>query len=127
MNRLIDADKLDEEAMHLFIAITGNPKQSTVVNECKKTFRNMIDEQPTADIPDTNVGEWIPITEKLPDPLNCCLVTLEAEGELVVDIAYRYEDKFFYPEDGFGEKDKGFTIIAWIHLPGPYKPEGGSH
>lgn len=45
--RLIDADMLDEEVMHLFIAITGTPKQSTVVNECKKSFRKMIDEQPT--------------------------------------------------------------------------------
>ena len=55
--RLIDGDMLDEEVMHLFIAITGTPKQSTVVNECKKSFRKMIDEQPTIDVPDTNVGE----------------------------------------------------------------------
>lgn len=55
--RLIDADALDEEVMHLFIAITGAPKQSTVVNECKKSFRKMIDEQPTIDVPDTNVGK----------------------------------------------------------------------
>ena len=55
--RLIDADALDEEVMHLFIAITGTPKQSTVVNECKKSFRKMIDEQPTIDVPDTNVGK----------------------------------------------------------------------
>ena len=55
--RLIDADALDEEVMHLFIAITGAPKQSTVVNECRKSFRKMIDEQPTIDVPDTNVGK----------------------------------------------------------------------
>ena len=48
---------LVEEVMHLFIAITGTPKQSTVVNECKKSFRKMIDEQPTIDVPDTNVGK----------------------------------------------------------------------
>ena len=48
MGRLIDVDLLDEEVMHLFISITGNPKQSTVVNECKSTFRRIIDEQPTA-------------------------------------------------------------------------------
>ena len=55
--RLIDADALDEEVMHLFIAITGAPKQSTVVNECKKSFRKMIEGQPTIDVPDTNVGK----------------------------------------------------------------------
>ncbi len=46
--RLIDADKLDEEIMYFFMAITGNPKQSTVINECKSSFRRIIDEQPTA-------------------------------------------------------------------------------
>lgn len=55
--RLIDADALDEEVMHLFITITGAPKQSTVVNECKKSFREMIDEQPTIDVPGTNAGK----------------------------------------------------------------------
>lgn len=55
--RLIDADALDEEVMHLFIAITRTPKQSTVVNECKRSFRKMIDEQPTIDVTDTNAGK----------------------------------------------------------------------
>lgn len=57
--RLIDADALDEEVMYLLIAITGNPKQTTVVNECKRSFRQMIEDQPT-------VGEWIPVEERLP-------------------------------------------------------------
>lgn len=37
--RLIDADLLDNEVMHLFITIAGNPKQHTVVKECKSSFR----------------------------------------------------------------------------------------
>ena len=45
--RLIDANMLDEEVMNFFLAITGNPKQSTIVRECKEAFRKMIDEQPT--------------------------------------------------------------------------------
>ena len=62
MSRLIDADKLDEEVMHLFIAITGNPKQSIIVDECKKSFRNIIDEQPTVELPET--AKWIPCSER---------------------------------------------------------------
>lgn len=46
--RLIDADRLDEEIRSFLLMITGNPKQSTVVNECKSSFRRIIDEQPTA-------------------------------------------------------------------------------
>lgn len=45
--RLIDADLLDEEVMYWFMCMTGNPKPSTVVNQCKSSFRNMIDEQLT--------------------------------------------------------------------------------
>lgn len=77
-----------------------------------------------ADAPTLVHDGWIPITEKQPKPLECCLVTLETEGELVVDVAFRYEDKFFYPEDSIGEKDKAITILAWMPLPEPYKPEG---
>ena len=54
--RLIDADLLDYEVMNLFITITGNPKQHTVVNECKSSFRRMIEEQPTVE---PVRGEWI--------------------------------------------------------------------
>ena len=49
MSRLIDADILDDEVMHLFISITGNPKQHTVANECKSLFRRIIEEQPTVE------------------------------------------------------------------------------
>lgn len=57
--RLINADKLDEEVMNLFITITGNPKQNTVVNECKSSFRRMIDEQPTIEAAPVVHGEWV--------------------------------------------------------------------
>ena len=45
---MIDEKNLIEEVNSLFITITGNPKQCTVVNECKKSFINMINEQPKA-------------------------------------------------------------------------------
>lgn len=46
--RLINADVLQEELENFFLVITGNPKQATVVRECKRSFARMIDEQPTA-------------------------------------------------------------------------------
>ena len=57
--RLIDADVLDEEVRNFFLTITGEPKQATVVRECKESFRRMIDEQPTVYV---NAG-WIPVEE----------------------------------------------------------------
>lgn len=59
MSRYIDADDLDDEVMRWFITITGNPKQHTVVNECKNSFRRMIEEQPTADVTSVVHGEWL--------------------------------------------------------------------
>lgn len=59
MARHIDADALYDEVMHWFMTITGNPKQHTVVNECKSSFLNMIDEQPTADVAPVVHGHWI--------------------------------------------------------------------
>lgn len=59
MSRLIDADILDNNVMHLFISITGNPKQHTVVNECKSSFRRMIEEQPTVEAVPVVHGEWV--------------------------------------------------------------------
>lgn len=47
--RLIDADLLDEEIMYWSMAITGNPKSTTIINECKSSFRRMIEDQPTID------------------------------------------------------------------------------
>ncbi len=61
--RLIDANALDEEIMSFFLAITGSPKQATVVRECKESFRRMIDEQPTIYACDG----WIPVSKRLPE------------------------------------------------------------
>lgn len=131
MSRLIDADKLDEEVMHLFITITGNPKQSIVVDECKKSFRNMIDEQPTAELPET--AKWIPCSERLPEMHR---EDMEAEGEyymisnpvLVADGNKMYVAEY-EEDDGYrcgwhsldGEDYEG--IIAWMPLPESYRPD----
>lgn len=48
--RLIDANALDEEVRNFCLTIIGDPSQSTVVRECKESFRRMIDEQPTVHV-----------------------------------------------------------------------------
>lgn len=60
--RLIDANALDEEVMNFSLTITGDPTQLSVVRECKKSFRRMIDEQPTLCVK----NNWIPCSERLP-------------------------------------------------------------
>lgn len=74
--RLIDANALDEEVRNFFLTIIGDPSQSTVVRECKESFRRMIDEQPTV----YEANDWIPVEEKLPEVGEIVEVTVHSSG-----------------------------------------------
>lgn len=112
--RLIDANALDEEIANLFITITGNPKQATVIRECKESFRNMIDEQPTVYADDG----WIPVSKRLPEEIGYYLVTLKRKlpnedySDRVVALYNKYDNSFMSYNN---------LIIAWRPLPEPYK------
>lgn len=113
--RMIDADVLDDEVMHLFIAITGNPKQSTVVDECKKSFRDMIDAQPT-------VGGWIPCSEKLPNESGTYIISTNDGHINHVSFAKWMPRLRTWALSGCRSYWK---VKAWMPLPEPYQPEGG--
>ena len=147
--RLIDANALDDEVMNFFLAITGNPKQTTVVRECKESFRRMIDEQLTIYVDDG----WIPVSERLPEPFKLVEVTVHCsewisdynsvwipenekihhDEEYLSRIGYTDEggDWLFYDKDGceiyydkeFGsDKTDVYNVVtAWRPLPEPYK------
>ena len=119
--RLIDADALDEEVMHLFITITGNPKQSTVVNECKKSFRDMIEVQPTA-------GDWIPADNPPEvDESGVSDYILLSFMNFDIPLIGRYQlDKDGGGAYYDGDSDRscistGLFVNAWMPLPEPYK------
>ena len=119
--RLIDANALDDEVTNFFLAITGNPKQTTVVRECKESFRRMIDEQPTVY---ANNG-WIPVSEKLPEEDE------RYKGRKAIDVLVttsngrvtkvQRQSKYDYWCWGriYGEP------TAWQPLPEPYKAMDG--
>lgn len=112
--RLIDANALDEEVRNFFLAITGNPKQATVVKECKESFRRMIDEQPTV----YEANDWIPVEEKLPEESGYYLVQLSKK------LANEdYSDRVVALYDGTEKEFMCYAklIIAWQPLPEPYK------
>jgi hypothetical protein len=74
--RLIDANALDEEVRNFFLTIIGDPSQSTVVRECKESFRRIIDEQPTV----YEANDWISVEEKLPEVGEIVEVTVHSSG-----------------------------------------------
>lgn len=114
VKRLIDANVLDNEVANFFLTITGNPKQTTVVRECKESFRRMIDEQPTVY---ANDG-WIPVEDGLPEETGYYLVHLsrklpnEDYSDMVVVLFDGIEKEFMCYAN---------LIIAWQPLPERYK------
>ena len=110
--RLIDANALDEEVRNFFLAITGNPKQATVVRECKESFRRIIDEQQTVYAHD----DWIPYTEQdIPKKEGIYLVTCDDKEYPVKRMRFKENLWYWY----YGIYDG--RILAWKPLPEAYR------
>lgn len=71
-----------------------------------------INSQSPADVSDTNVGKWIPCSERLPEEDTYVLI---CSGEIVHEACF---------EDGHFSNDYGMwykAIEYWMPLPEPYK------
>lgn len=122
--RLIDANALDEEVRNFFLTIIGDPSQSTVVRECKESFRRIIDEQPTV----YEANDWIPVDERLPEarqhdngePIEFIAMIKGAEVPTVLSINEQ-DEWFSYDEMFYGEgRYNNYDVVAWKPLPEPY-------
>lgn len=109
--RLIDADVLDEEVRNFLLAITGNPKQATVVRECKESFRKMIDEQPTA----YEANDWIPCSKRLPEQERWVLATV-MHSAWVSD----YDSKWVKKEEKIHHQKSFGTYLAHVNTFGKW-------
>lgn len=117
--RLIDANALDEEVRNFFLTIIGDPSQSTVVRECKESFRRMIDEQPT--VYETN--DWIPVEEKLPEESGyymACIYNEEVDDYDFRKTWFAYVDDYDMDESEWRELYDFERVTAWQPLPNPY-------
>lgn len=118
--RLIDANALDDEVMKFFLAMTGNPKPTTVVRECKESFRRIIDEQPTIYADDG----WIPVDERLPEVPEGTEDVYCPEFNVTIKDASKATTLKYAP-DGTWFDDSGevYNVMAWQPLPEQYRPE----
>lgn len=75
-------------------------------------FEDIIKAQPKLDVPDTNVGKWIPVTERLPEEnqIVMCSVNEKYANQRIVLQIFAYQ-KYWY----------NGIVEAWMQLPEPYK------
>ena len=115
------------------IEILKKNKPTSDTRECGKELCQAVDVAIEA-LEKKVTGEWIPVSERLPNISGIVLVQrgtyAECKGKPIIDIA-----KFTNRKTGFFEREKGFyqawysmpfkydDVIAWQPLPEPYKGE----
>lgn len=137
--RLIDADKFIETNKDIIDCSIDHSKY-------EDTLRELIDNAPTVDTTCPNCdsgyaqgysdgylkgkeerpqGEWIPVSERLPEDAFGCLVTIwdtdrrtQEEYEYVLPYAVGYDGETWNDCDG---EVIPYEVIAWQRLPKPYK------
>ena len=111
--RLIDADALEELFRETIGYIAKNPKMTHSFEHMVRASAvviEMIKDAPTID----SQGQWISVSERLPDRNKYVLVTDNGE----TDIGRRFDGRWV---DCYGDKLKDVT--AWMPLPEPYKED----
>lgn len=97
--RPIDAYTLAEEIESLQITVGGKPAHWY---DAKHTVLRMIAEQP--DVTETNVGKWIPVSERLPEPEQTVKVLCERKP-----FKYRYVCCGFYVPEKWNTEKSDYT------------------
>lgn len=122
---LISRKELAEEIESLRITFVGMRSGKTIVNqimeEYKKSILRIIDEQPTTNnrsmryVPDTNVGKWIPVEERLPKEEMPVWITVK-HSSWVSDYGSEFipkEEWRYHPESRGTYKGKYEEGIWW--------------
>ena len=133
--KLIEA--LEEVERRFPYKVAGKPDTYREFNmaweSCMDCVFSAVESQPPADVPDTNVGEWIPCSERLPKDGQTVPVTvvLWKEKRILSHATYHAEKPtYWHPYDWNGEgfyihdselgECKYEDVVAWLNVE-PYK------
>ena len=121
MNDQNSRQQLIEELKNtsLDVELWTSMKPHEIVSATIEAYLNhtikIIESQSPADVPDTNVGEWIPCSERLPD---------KAGNYLVTSKGCTWVAHWFYHTWWGIEKECRWTDVkAWMPLPEAYKED----
>ena len=108
---------IDEKKLIKFI-ISNDFKRRTIQSKdsLQDILIQFVEEQP-------KVGEWIPVSERLPEDGESYLVTnAESFGQFHTYKGwYDGKHKIWHMDGNFERK---MNVIAWQPLPSPYQPKG---
>ena len=110
MKIVIDKESIIKVFAVAFYAVTGG--DYSTAKEAVKELMGKIDYEPYEEQP--TKGEWIPVSERLPEEGKSVLVCIETQGGMAQYVSERFKDKYW---SALG----GRTPIAWQPLPEPYK------
>ena len=111
---LEEIDKTEENYSHRGHSPTFLKGACNMYADVKEIIRSHMDE-----VPDTNVGKWIPVSERLPNEEETkknteFIVMIEGAGNPTV---------LFYTDGYWQDENENFyySVVAWRPLPEPYK------
>ena len=99
----------------------GDVNMDILTDEVKETVNSL----PSYSFPDSaeNKGEWIPVSERLPETHHDILLELRS-GNILTGFKAETEPYFYcHGVDGYYVEPQ--NVIAWQPLPEPYKAEKG--
>lgn len=102
------------------VVVAGNCKISAVTLDADKFADHLIANGVTfADVPDTNVGKWIPVSERLPEPFVSVLVHMPEERPCpTVHEGFLTKNGTWYAAHFEREQSE---VTHWMPLPEPPK------
>lgn len=112
-------ERLETQPTEQFVGIYGNHELVSTVIECCVECVNQLAEE-YKDVPSTNVGKWIPVSEKLPDDFMSYEYLTIRKGQTLATITYYcvVNHKWYSNRKSTKEID----VVAWQPLPS-YKGE----
>ena len=116
---LEEIDKTEENYSHRGHSPTFLKGACNMYADVKGIIRSHMDE-----VPDTNIGDWIPVSERLPEmPEENPILDNKPLEIYIVDIGEHYPFRAFWNGKNFTDGWNILKVIAWKPLPEPYKEE----